>query len=306
MKKIIVFVLVALSFSCAKNSEVVKKEYHKTTLQEKIKSLHNADGKDILIAVHRAGWRYAPENSLQAIQNCIDMGVDIVEIDVCKTKDGKLVLMHDEKIDRTTTGKGFVSDWTLDSLKTLDLRTGANTPTTHKIPTLKDAMLLAKGKILVNLDKSYKIFDEVYQVLEETGTTNIVIMKGGVPLDKLKKEFGKYLDKVPFMPIIHLDRPNAQKMIDEYQTNFHPVGFEFVFKDETSPIINQFKEIRKKGSRVWVNSLWASLDAGYDDDAAYKNRDSIYGWYIKKGVNMIQTDRPKLLLEYLRSKDLHD
>jgi len=247
------------------------------------------------------------KNSLQAIQNCIDMGVDIVEVDVRKTKDGKLVLMHDKKIDRTTTGKGRVSDWTLDSLKTLYLKGGGGHTTRSKIPTLKEAMLLAKGKILVNLDKSYKIFDEVYQVLDETGTENQVIMKGSVSLTQLKKEFGNYLDKVPFMPIVNLNKTNAKEIIDDYIKNFQPVGFEFVFKDETSPILNQFKEIRKKGSRVWVNSLWSSLDAGYDDDAAaYKNRDSIYGWYIKKGVNMIQTDRPKLLLEYLRSKGMHN
>lgn len=71
----------------------------------------------VLVVSHRADWRNAPENSLQAIQNCIDMGVDIIEIDLKKTKDGHLILMHDKKIDRTTTGKGYPADYTLEELR---------------------------------------------------------------------------------------------------------------------------------------------------------------------------------------------
>lgn len=60
----------------------------------------------VLVVSHRADWRNAPENSLQGIRNCIDMGVDMVEIDLKKTKDGHLVVMHDKTINRTMTGKG--------------------------------------------------------------------------------------------------------------------------------------------------------------------------------------------------------
>ena len=56
---------------------------------------------DIMVVSHRADWRNAPENSLQGIQNCIDMGVDMVEIDLKKTKDGHLVLIHDRTVDRS-------------------------------------------------------------------------------------------------------------------------------------------------------------------------------------------------------------
>ncbi len=61
---------------------------------------------------------------LQAIQNCIDMGVDVIEIDLKKTKDGHLILMHDKKIDRTTTGKGYPADYTLEELRQFRLKSG--------------------------------------------------------------------------------------------------------------------------------------------------------------------------------------
>lgn len=62
----------------------------------------------VLVVSHRADWRNAPENSLQAIRNCIEMGVDMVEIDLKKTKDGHLILMHDKTIDRTKIGRAHV------------------------------------------------------------------------------------------------------------------------------------------------------------------------------------------------------
>lgn len=80
---------------------------------------------EILVVAHRADWRNAPENSLQGIQNCIDMGVDMVEIDLKKTKDGHLVVMHDRTINRTMTGKGKPEDYTLAELKAMYLKNGA-------------------------------------------------------------------------------------------------------------------------------------------------------------------------------------
>ena len=55
----------------------------------------------VLVVAHRGNWRSAPENSVAAIDSAIQMGVDIVEIDIHKTKDGQLILMHDDRVDRT-------------------------------------------------------------------------------------------------------------------------------------------------------------------------------------------------------------
>ena len=260
----------------------------------------------VLIIAHRGDWRNAPENSLQAIQNCIDMDIDMVEIDVRLTKDSIPVLMHDKTINRTTTGKGNVSDWTLKDLQSLHLRNGANHVTRHKIPTLEEALNMSKNKILLNLDKCYKYFDVIYPILEKTKTTQQVLMKGKVSSEKVKQDLGLYLPKISFMPIINLDNNDASDLVFDYLNGPNPpLAIEFVFSDLKSPIINEFASIHKKGTRVWVNSLWASLNAGYEDDIAVQHADSIYGWYIKKKVSMIQTDRPQLLLDYLQSVDQH-
>ncbi|MDP6041522.1 MAG: glycerophosphodiester phosphodiesterase [Candidatus Latescibacteria bacterium] len=72
------------------------------------------------VIAHRGGWRLWPENTLYAFQHSVDMGVDILEMDIRSTKDGHLVVIHDEKVDRTTNGTGRVRDLTLAELKQLD------------------------------------------------------------------------------------------------------------------------------------------------------------------------------------------
>ena len=116
---------------------------HVAQIREKLMS---RDSTSVIVVAHRGDWRNFPENSLEAIDNAIKMGVDIVELDVKKTKDGELILMHDRTLDRTTTGKGLVSENTLSDIRKLNLRNGCNIRTIHKVPTLEEALLHAKGK----------------------------------------------------------------------------------------------------------------------------------------------------------------
>ena len=68
----------------------------------------------MLVAAHRGDWRNYPENSLMAFQSAIDMGVDIIEVDLNISKDGVVVIMHDQTLDRTTNAKGKPSDYTFE------------------------------------------------------------------------------------------------------------------------------------------------------------------------------------------------
>jgi glycerophosphoryl diester phosphodiesterase len=309
MKKInfLSLVLMILFLNCKNNNlkEVKSSAFKSSTIQEKIANLKDSKNSQVIVVAHRGDWRNSPENSLQAIKNCMKMGVDMVEIDIRETKDGHLVLMHDKTIDRTTTGKGLVNEWTLDSLKTLNLVDGLGVATKHKIPTLKEALQISKDKILVNLDKSYTIFDKCYQVILETGTEDQVVIKGGKDYATVKKEFGKYLNKVYFMPILGLPNSAAKKFVDDYMNSENvPIAFEFTIKTDTIKFLKELKKIRNKGASIWVNSLWPQHNSGNDDEEAVDNI-KIYDWYINNNIDIIQTDRPQLLLTYLRERGLH-
>ena len=293
-----------LFVSCKSKLYKTHSKIKRSTIQSLIQNLEDPKNDQIIVVAHRGDWRNAPENSLQAIQNCVNMGVDMVEIDIQKTKDGHLVLMHDKTINRTTNGKGRVKDFSLDSLKTFKLKDGLGMKTLHKIPTLEEALLLTKDKILVNLDKAYPLFEECYEILKKTNTLNQVILKGKKTRTQVEKEFGKYLDDVYFMPQIKLPNKDAKAIVDDYLENRTPIAFAFGVPQDTLKLIKYFDDIREKGSSVWVNSLWKRHNGGHDDEKAALNP-SVYDWYIKNNIDIIQTDRPQLLLEYLRAKGLH-
>ena len=280
--------------------------------QDRIASLRNNllhdDTHSVLVVSHRADWRNAPENSLQAIKNCMAMGVDMVEIDLKKTKDGQLILLHDKTIDRTTTGKGNPEDYTLAELRQFRLRNGAGHKTDHVIPTFEEVMTLCKGKILVNVDKGYDYFKDAYAILEKTGTVQQCIMKAGLPYEQVRKENCEVLEKMIFMPVINLHKDGAETIIDGYMKNLKPVAYELVFDNDGEEVQRLIKKVRDSGAKIFINSLWAELCGGhYDDRAVEQNEpDESWGWIIGQGAKLIQTDRPALLLEYLREKKLHD
>ena len=261
------------------------------------------EGKVSVIS-HRGDWRNTPENSIRAIQNCIDLGVNMVEIDIKKTKDIELILLHDKTLDRTTTGKGLPQDYTLAEIKQMRLRNGAGVATSHQIPTLEEAMIVAKGKIWVNIDKGYDYFDLVEKVLEKTGTTQQVLIKAGLPYQKVVAENKAVLDKLFFMPIIDMANPDAMTMVEEYIKNMQPKAFEVCFTQIDQALQNVLDRIQKSGSKVWINTLWPSLCAGLNDDRAVEEnqQDSIWGKVIEMGASFIQTDRPKELVNYLRNQ----
>lgn len=277
--------------------------------QQKVEDIYrkivDATNNEVLVVAHRGDWRYAPENSLAAIAHSIKQGADIVELDVQKTKDGKLILMHDATLDRTTTGTGRVCDWILDSIKTLFLRNGAALRTKHRVPTLEEALMLVKGKVMVNLDKAYPIFDEIYPLLKKTGTVRQIVMKGGNTVEEVKQKLGKYLNEILYMPVIQIDATDGIRKIKEFEEALKPVAFELVFASDTCKAPKVAREMLKGKSRIWYNTLWDTLAGGYDDKSL-EDPDAGYGFLIDQlGATMIQTDRTAFLLEYLKSRGLH-
>lgn len=105
------------------------------------------------VACHRGANRYAPENTLPAIETAAALGADFVEIDVRTTRDGKFVLMHDSTVDRTTNGKGKVAGLTLAELQKLDAGSWFGRPFAGtRVPTLDEGLAALGPKTGVYLD----------------------------------------------------------------------------------------------------------------------------------------------------------
>lgn len=260
----------------------------------------------VLVASHRADWRGWPENSLAGIESAIEMGVDIVELDLQMTLDSQLIIMHDPTLNRTTTGKGKISELTLDSIRHFRLKNGVSIKTNHPIPTLREVLLLCKGRVLINLDKADRYFDQVVPLLEETGTTRQIIMKGRKPAEEVRQLYGRYLEDVIYMPVIDMNQPES---VDQFRAHLksQPCAFELCFKGDDQ-YVKEASNLAQGKSLIWINTLWDTLCGGHEDDRAMmESADAHYGYLIRTlGAHIIQTDRPAFLIDYLQQNLLFD
>ena len=273
-----------------------------------VSELHDPSSDKVLVACHRGDWRNWPENSLPAIESVIDMGADIVELDLALTSDSVLVVCHDRTLNRTTTGKGLIAEIPYDSVQRCFLKSGHGVATSHRMPTLREALELCKDRIVVNIDKGYQYYDLVQRLSEELGVTGQLLIKGKSPVADVAAKFSRYEHNMMYMPIIDILKPKGQNLFAEYrEKGIVPLAYEICWDRPAPEVETCMREVVAGGSKLWVNSLWASLCGGLDDDRAFEGDPAaVYGKLVDMGATMIQTDRPELLISYLRSRGLHD
>lgn len=274
--------------------------------------LVSADRNYVFVAMHRGDWRNFPENSKGAILSSIRLGADIVELDVQMTKDGRFILNHDNTLNRTTTGKGKVSDLTLEEIKQFKMRDSRGKPTDYEILTLEEALELTRGKIIMNIDKFTEHPREILDAVAAVGALKEVLVKSLHDPDDARKFFGPYwkdveIGKLLYMPVIQFcwkkhkkaahdlplwlaEEPRKASMYEVCaDAPEHAAAFGDVLKAKGAP-------------RLWVNTLWDELDAGHSDRRALLDPEANWGWVLDRGATMIQTDYAAELIVWLTQK----
>ena len=110
----------------------------------------------IVVVAHRGYSRWVPENSLSAFRKAIEAGADMIELDVQETADGAIVVLHDRDLMRLAGDKRAIAELTLAQARQLDLgrRIGLS-PTVERIPTLAEAIALARGRVQLQIELKY-------------------------------------------------------------------------------------------------------------------------------------------------------
>ena len=203
-----------------------------------------------------------------AIQRCIDIGVDVIELDFQLTKDGHLVAMYDETVDRTTNGSGRVEDMTLEEIKSLRLRNGCGVRNSRQqVPTLEEVMNLVKGRILVNLYKTEgKWIREAYEVLKKTGTIDHAIFKGNDDVSYMRGKYGTLMDSIIYMPKLWYRNKDVRAFTQAYEEDLNPFAYEMLFDSEDSEVFKLLPERKKSGDAFLAIALWNELCAGHTDE----------------------------------------
>lgn len=262
------------------------------------------DHRKVFVAAHRGDWRDAPENSIQSLQYAEKLGADIVEMDLKKTRDGQLVVMHDKTLDRTTTGSGAVADHSLAEVESLSLRAGTGHPTAYKVPTFAQELAAANQSVVLDIDQAWNYFPDVLRQLRASGAVDKVIFNvtPDVALEEFERRQGAIPDELMVMIVVNMDRPDAEQVIQSYGAHKRTI-VQCIFKDDKLPSVKRMPAYQKRFP-IWVNSLWPDQNGGHDDELATTGgkEDESWGWLIANGADILQTDRPRELLDYLRRK----
>jgi glycerophosphoryl diester phosphodiesterase len=250
--------------------------------QTVIKKLPEAKNKLIVIA-HRGDHTIAPENSLLAIHNAIQDGVDYVELDIRTTKDKKLVLMHDGSVDRMTNGHGKVNEMYFDSIRSLKLyNKQISFSDTLQVPSFEEALKVCKKKINIYLDFKDADVEQVYQEVLKMKMQDQLVVYINSP--KQLVDWRKYAPQIPLILSLNTKIIDSASMI-QYLAK---TPIDILDGDWTEYTVQTVKAANTFGVPVW-----ADMQSKQEDEAYWLKG-------IELGLSGIQTDHPKELVQFIR------
>lgn len=237
---------------------------------------------------HRGASAYAPENTLEAFLLAAEQGADGVELDVQLTKDGEMVVVHDEEIDRVSDGSGFVKDYTLAELKILNFNKTHPEYQDVKIPTLR----------------------EVYEALKPTGVTINVELKTGIfwykDLEKKVLELTKEMemeDRVIYSSFNHYSIQQMKKIVPEAETAY-------LYSDVILNVAEYAKNTKVDGLHPAVyhvkmaDFLKEYLGSNLNVRVWTVNEKADMKWLIDAGVTAIITNYPDMAVQIKKEAEV--
>ena len=253
---------------------------------------------------HRGLWNPAPENSLPAIQNCINRNIYLIELDMRLTKDGHIILMHDTTVDRTTNGTGKIDQLTLKEIKELSLKELNGGPnariSNERVPTLLEVLPMIKGKAMINADKAWDLRHELYELVEKHDLLDHFMLKSDKPIEQLKEFFES---KPRNMYYMHKLNDKNLHQLDLLLNEVSPIAIELIFYTEEDKVISEAVVSKLKSqTNLWGNALDFAENARRSDALSLLDPDKGWGWFIDRGFSLIQTNYPLQFMDYVERK----
>ncbi|MEK4405006.1 glycerophosphodiester phosphodiesterase family protein [Sporosarcina sp. FSL K6-6792] len=250
---------------------------------------HHVEMNGMISVAHRGASNFAPENTQSAFRKALELGADFLECDVHLSKDGELIIMHDDKVDRTTNGSGYVKNFTLAELKELDAGGKFHSSFAgEKIITLNELLEEFYGEtgLLIEIKKPSMypgIEERVVALLGEYNDLNSIIVQS-FDIESMRK----MNTLLPELEVALLIKPSiqslsSQKIIDltSFATYIN-FNVSYVNKREINQIHNQ-------GRKVLV---WSTKNQGWVDKAYQYNVDGIITdfsiWPVEGPIQLVQ------------------
>jgi glycerophosphoryl diester phosphodiesterase len=236
--------------------------------------------------------RIAPEDTLAAYRAGIALGIEFVETDPRPTADGVIVNLHDTTVDRTTDGTGSVDQMTFAEIRALHIKAGslAGDFSCERVPTLTELLQTCRGRVVVLVDanKTDRV-DLLVQAIHDADAVEWAIFDTS-SVDKIDRALA--ID-----PQLHFQiRPSLSEIaaqLDHFAPRL-PTNVEL----QAADVGNGAPIVHARGARVLSDVFAEDVAAGLRGDV------SVYARAFDAGIDAPQTDRPELVLQYLRLRGL--
>ena len=237
----------------------------------------------LVIIAHRGSHSNVPENTLAAYEKAIKEGADYVEIDLRSTKDGHLVIMHDESVMKMTGKKALVKDLSYSEIKDLKIKpVREKDTTTYRIPDFVSALNLCKGRINIYLDFKDADVATAYRLIKEAGMQNSVV----VYLNK-EEQYGQWKKVAPHIPLM----ASLPEKMNDIQLN------NFLDKVHLNVVDNAYNADELSLMHKRKIEVWLDVQSKDEGPATWEQA-------LKQGADGLQTDHPEKLIKYLENRGI--
>jgi len=229
-----------------------------------------------IVIAHRGSHLIKPENTIASIEEAILIGADYVELDLRTTKDGHLVLLHNDEVDQVSNGKGPIKDLDFKEVQTLILK--GKDGSLHHIATFEEALKTCKDRINIYLDFKAADVVQAYREIKRAGMEKAILVY--VNNSDQYQSWRRNAPKIPLMSGLSEKAVTKENLLESLRKT--PLeAIDNIPAKELLPII------RSSGISIFLD--------------VQKSSETPENWYaaMKKGIQGMQTDHPKELIGYL-------
>lgn len=261
------------------------------------------NNKAPLLAAHRGVCgANIPCNTLAAYEIALRQGADVIELDVSKSKDGELFAFHPGMEPVYLKCGKMISEMTAAEVREVPLLNQDEVPTRYRIPTLFEALSFLKDRAYINVDKFWTDVEGIAACIRRAGVEKQVIVKTYLDEDSLSA-VEKFAPDLMFMPMVWHKDESSEMLL---KRNIHFIGNEVLFDKDTDEIISDayIADMHRKGLLIWTNAIVYNekdvISAGHTDDISLTDDpEKGWGWLMEKKADIIQTDWPLMVRQYI-------
>jgi len=268
--------------------------------------LHNLKKKEKVLVVAHRGTCGANiiQNTIPAFINALKHNADILELDLVCSTDNVLYVFHDGNEYRVFGKKLEINNLSSKEIDELECINEFGVKSGFFLNRFEEVLSFFKGDVILNVDRAWFCWEETIKLIAKHNMHNQVILKSPV-----KKELLDYLESsetnIMYMPILY--NLDDYKKVNDYNVNL--IGLELIFDNLNHELLNPslIAKAKKDEILLWANAIDLgtefNLTAGFNDTKAIiDNPEKNWGKLIDLGFDVIQTDWPELLKEFIKNR----